>query len=128
MTVLKAWYWALFIFWFRFDLFTKRRKNRFWKAVIAVSLVQLWVILGIYIWVEIIGKVRPPPMIPSLLGVAALMTLNQRMLRVEWDDFDRAFDTYPRSKRRVYFAIGAATTAAAFGFLLVSGIVLRSPR
>ncbi len=128
MTALKAWYRAVFIFWFRLDLFTKRRENRFWKAVVAISVVQLWTILGAYVWLEILAKAPPPPLATSLVGVAALITLNERVLRRDWDDLDRAFEAYPRSRKRASHAIGAATSAAAFGFFLVSGIVLRAGR
>ncbi len=129
MKVLRAWYWALFIFWFRFDLFTKRRENRFWKAVVAMSVVQLWVIGGVYILIEILGKVSPPGIVPGVVLYFALTIVNTRVLRrAGWEHFDATFDSYLPRARTTFFAVGALTTAGAFAFVLIAGIVLRGPR
>jgi len=126
MKALGKIYYAVFCFWYRFDLLTKRRESRYWKAVIAVTVVQLWVIIGLYIWVEILFGAPPPPLPAAFVLVWVVASVNHSVLREgRWEQQEKEFDTRPATRSR-RMAVGAAASLAAFLFLLLSAGVLRS--
>lgn len=118
---------VLFSFWFRFDLFTKQRSNRAFKACAAIALVEVWLAGGTYAWAEVLLSVGPPPR-EVLLGVpVAIVGLNANaMRRGNWEEWDGRFNALSRVAQRRCMWAGAAITAAAFGWMLTGVSVLRS--
>ncbi len=129
MPAVTRFYYLLFCFWFRADLLTRKRENRFWKAVGAVTLIELWVIVGLYIWAEILLRLPVPPLVVFLVFVFILFRVNYAVLRRGgWEDVEKKLDTYSPAKRRACMAVAAVTSLLAFLFLFVAASELRSGR
>ena len=130
MSLVKAGYYHLFLFWYRFDLFTKNAENRLWKGVGAVTIVEVWLVGGVYACAGIVAQAAlPVPPLLFALFVWILADVNHRILRRGgWRDLERRLDEYPPRKRAARLAVGAGITAVAFGFVLIAGMVLRASR
>jgi hypothetical protein len=129
MTTFSDFYFLLFYFWFRLDLFTKTRENKALKALVAVALVQIWLLLGSYMWGEILLGFPSPPVEAFLATAATLFVGNYVILRRRgWEAFERRFVLLPIRTRRAWMAIAATANIVAFVVLLSAGLVARSAR
>jgi TRAP-type C4-dicarboxylate transport system permease large subunit len=129
MARLRDFYFLLFYFWVRLDLFTKTRENKALKALVAVALVQLWLLLGSYMWGQILLGFPSPPAEAFFAVVAALFVGNYAILRRRgWEEFERRFVLYSRRARWAWMAVAGGANIAAFALLLSAAIVARSAR
>ncbi len=126
---LRDSYFLLFYFWFRFDLLTKSRENKALKALVAVTIVQVWLLFGSYWWGEILFGLPALRAEAFLAMYAALSVGNYMILRRRgWEEFERRFAQYSPRARRWWMAIAGAASIAAFALLLSASIVARSSR
>ncbi len=129
MRRLRDFYFLLFYFWFRFDLLTKSRENKALAALVAVTIVQLWLLFGSYWWGEILLGLPSLRVEEFIAAYAALFIGNHVILRRRgWEEFERRFVQYSPRARRGRMAIAAAASIAAFAVLMSAGIVARSTR
>lgn len=123
----RDYYFLLFYFWFRLDLFTKRREDRALKALGAVTVVQVWLVVGSYMWGEILVALPSPPVAVFLGMFVGLFVANYFIMRSGgWEDFERRFALYSARARRGRMAIAAATSLAALAILVSGAAVKRS--
>lgn len=129
MGKLRDFYFLLFYFWFRFDLLTKSRENKAFKALAAVTVVQVWLLFGSYWWGVILLGIPSPRVEAFLAVVAALFVGNYGILRRRgWEDFEERFARYSPRARQGWMAIAAATSIVAFALLVSAATVARSAR
>jgi hypothetical protein len=120
-------YYLLFCYWFRTDLFTRKRENRFWKAVGAVTLTQMWIIIGSFMWAQAYLRAPTAALMAWLLVASCLALLNYLILRRGgWEALERELESYSPRKRRLSLALGAGVSVVAFVFLFITAKVLRA--
>ncbi len=127
MQKLYDFYYLVFYFWFRFDLFTKSRENKALKAVAAFTVVQAWLLFGVYWWSEILLGLPSISKSAFLAMFVVLFTGNVMIMRRgEWETFERRFALRSRRARLAWLAVAGGASVVAFAVPLSAGIVARS--
>lgn len=126
MSTTSDFYYAVFYFWFRIDLLTRRREDRALKALGAVTVVQVWLVVGGWWWSELLMGRAWSSFGVSALAIVALFAANYAVLRRGgWEDFEKRFLQMSARVRTAWMLFAGGVSIAALALLLSAAVFAR---
>jgi hypothetical protein len=121
-------YRDLVLFWFRLDLTSRKQSTKWFKAIVAVSIIESWLLLAVYSLLRLavqLPHVATGPMVGFYLS---LVVANSRLIKLEeLEQDDKRFSALPASERRLRTGFAVVASALAFLALALARDVGRVP-